>query len=85
MRHLEAHTHALQLHERITYDVAHALARAAGTDDVAVFTTGKHLCMSMRGVKAAAVRTTTVCRLGRTENDPGPATRIDRLALPVRA
>ncbi|MEV7026690.1 GTP cyclohydrolase I FolE [Kitasatospora sp. NPDC093558] len=84
VRHLQAHTHALQLQERITHDVAHDLAKAAGTDDVAVFTVGEHLCMSMRGVKATAVRTSTMCRLGRTESDPALATRIERLALPVR-
>ncbi|MFG2913118.1 GTP cyclohydrolase I [Kitasatospora sp. NPDC048298] len=85
VRHLEAHTHALQLQERITHDVAHDLAKAAGSDDVAVFTTGEHLCMSMRGVKTPAVRTTTMCRLGRTESDPDLAARIERLALPVQA
>ncbi|MGW2873171.1 GTP cyclohydrolase I [Kitasatospora sp. NPDC001225] len=84
VRHLEAHTHALQLQERITRDVGHDLAKAAATDDVAVFTTGEHLCMSMRDVKATAVRTTTMCRLGRTEGDPDLAARIERLALPVR-
>ncbi|MFG2848676.1 GTP cyclohydrolase I [Kitasatospora sp. NPDC048296] len=84
VRHLEAHTHALQLQERITHDVAHDLAKAAGTDDVAVFTVGEHLCMSMRGVKATSVHTTTMCRLGRTESDPDLAARIERLALPVR-
>ncbi|MFE3498463.1 GTP cyclohydrolase I [Kitasatospora sp. NPDC059160] len=84
VRHLEAHSHALQLQERITHDVAHDLAKAAGTDDVAVYTAGEHLCMSMRGVKATSVRTTTMCRLGRTESDPDLATRIERLALPVR-
>ncbi|MFF2146212.1 GTP cyclohydrolase I [Kitasatospora sp. NPDC058190] len=85
VRHLEAHTHALQLQERITHDVAHDLAKAAATDDVAVFTAGEHLCMSMRGIKATSVRTTTMCRLGRTESDPDLAARIERLALPVRA
>ncbi|WP_405007090.1 GTP cyclohydrolase I [Kitasatospora purpeofusca] len=85
VRHLEARTHALQLQERITRDVAHDLAKAAGSDDVAVFTVGEHLCMSMRGVEATAVRTTTMCRLGRTESDPDLAARIERLALPVRA
>ncbi|MFJ3791542.1 GTP cyclohydrolase I [Kitasatospora sp. NPDC090091] len=84
VRHLEVHTHALQIQERITHDVAHDLAKAVGTDDVAVFTVGEHLCMSMRGVKAATVRTTTTCRLGRTESDPDLATRIERLALPGR-
>ncbi|MFE7588665.1 GTP cyclohydrolase I [Kitasatospora sp. NPDC057512] len=82
VRHLEAHTHALQLQERTTHDVAHDLTKAAATDDVAVFTAGEHLCMSMRGVKATAVRTTTMCRLGRTESDPDLAARIERLALP---
>ncbi len=84
VRHLEVHAHALQLQERVTHDVAHDVAKATGTDDVAVFTVGEHLCMSMRGVKATTVRTTTACRLGRTESDPDLAARIERLALPGR-
>lgn len=84
VRHLQTHTHALQLQERITNDVAHDIAKSASTDDVAVYTIGEHLCMSMRGVKATSVRTTTMCRLGRTESDPDLAARIERLALPAR-
>jgi GTP cyclohydrolase I len=83
VRHLEAHTHALQLQERITRDVAHGLAKAAGTDDVGVYAVGEHLCMSMRGVKARPVRTTTSCRLGRIDSDQILAARIERLALPT--
>ncbi|MFD0274686.1 GTP cyclohydrolase I [Kitasatospora sp. NPDC127111] len=81
VRQLELHAHTLQVQERITTDVAHDLAKAAGTDDIAVFAEGEHLCMSMRGVKAPAVRTLTSCRLGRTASDPELAARIERLAL----
>lgn len=83
VRQLEAHTHALQLQERITHDVAHDLAKAAGTNDVGVYAVGEHLCMSMRGIKAQSVRTTTSCRLGRIDSDQWLATRIERLALPA--
>ncbi|MFJ8043810.1 GTP cyclohydrolase I [Kitasatospora sp. NPDC096147] len=82
VRQLHAHTHALQVQERITTDLAHALAKAAGTDDVAVLAEGEHLCMSMRGVKAPEVRTLTSCRLGRTADDPTVTTLFGRLALP---
>ncbi|MFJ3789412.1 hypothetical protein [Kitasatospora sp. NPDC090091] len=32
----DVHSSALQLQERVTQDVAHDIAKAAGTDDVAV-------------------------------------------------
>ncbi|WP_197085184.1 GTP cyclohydrolase I [Saccharothrix sp. ST-888] len=80
VRQLRAHTHGLQLQERITDQVAAAIAKAAGTDDVAVYAEGEHLCMSMRGVEASGVRTITSCRLGRTASDPDLATRVERLA-----
>lgn len=82
VRQLRAHAHNLQLQERITDDVAADLAKAAGTDDVAVYAEGEHLCMSMRGVEAGTVRTLTSCRLGRTATDPDLSARIERLALP---
>ncbi|TQF05556.1 GTP cyclohydrolase I [Kitasatospora acidiphila] len=81
VRQLRVHAHALQLQERITADVAGDLAKAAGTDDVAVYAEGEHLCMSMRGVETGSVRTVTSCRLGRTASDPELAARIERLAL----
>ena len=63
------HAHNLQLQERITNDVAEAVAKTAGTQDVAVFADGEHLCMSMRGVRARSARTSTVCLLGRFRDD----------------
>jgi GTP cyclohydrolase I len=81
VRQLRLHTHALQLQERITTDLAKDIAKAAGTDDVAVFTVGEHLCMSMRGVEAGLARTITSCGLGRTASDPELARRIERLAF----
>ncbi|MDH6144134.1 GTP cyclohydrolase I [Kitasatospora sp. GP30] len=81
VRQLHLHAAALQLQERITDAVANDIAKAAGTDDVAVFAEGEHLCMSMRGVQAGSVRTITSCRLGRTASDPELARRIERLAI----
>ncbi|GJF32592.1 GTP cyclohydrolase 1 [Kitasatospora sp. NE20-6] len=81
VRQLRVHAHALQMQERITHDVAADIAKAAGTDDVAVWAEGEHLCMSMRGVEAGAVRTVTSCFLGRTGSDPALAARIEHLAL----
>ncbi|MER5642057.1 GTP cyclohydrolase I FolE [Kitasatospora sp. NPDC002227] len=81
VRQLRVHTHGLQLQERITQAVAQDIAKQAGTDDVAVYAEGEHLCMSMRGVEANSVQTLTACRLGRTASDPELAARIERLAL----
>ncbi|MFD4479862.1 GTP cyclohydrolase I [Streptomyces sp. NPDC058471] len=52
-----AHTHRLQLQERIVDGVAADLTKATGTADVGVVAEGEHLCMSMRGVREPTART----------------------------
>lgn len=42
----------LQVQERIGTDIADIITLATGSDDVAVFITAKHSCMSARGIKA---------------------------------
>jgi GTP cyclohydrolase I len=60
----------LQIQERFTRQVADEIAEAIGSSDVAVAVRGTHLCMSARGVRMEAARTTTVLAGGRFERDP---------------
>ncbi|MFJ8856085.1 GTP cyclohydrolase I [Streptomyces sp. NPDC102437] len=54
---VSAHTHRLQLQERIVDGVATDIAKATGSADVGVVADGEHLCMSMRGVRQDQART----------------------------
>jgi GTP cyclohydrolase I len=70
------HAHRLQVQERLTDGVARAVAQVTGSPDVAVLADAEHLCMSMRGVRAEAARTTTSCLLGRLRSDSWLADRL---------
>ena len=56
---VEHHARRLQLQERMTRDIAYAIAAATGSDEVKVKIDAEHLCMSMRGVAKPGVRVTT--------------------------
>jgi GTP cyclohydrolase I len=43
--------HRLQLQERLIAEIADQAEKATGTADVAVYGTGEHLCMTMRGIR----------------------------------
>lgn len=60
----------LQVQERFTEQVAEYLTGVIGRKDVAVAVRGLHLCMSMRGVRMEAARTTTLHTGGRFGTDP---------------
>nr|WP_024126455.1 GTP cyclohydrolase I FolE [Streptomyces sp. FR1]AHE39074.1 GTP cyclohydrolase I [Streptomyces sp. FR1] len=60
----------LQVQERFTRQVAEYLTGVIGHEDVAVAVRGVHLCMSMRGVRMEAARTTTVHAGGQFRSDP---------------
>lgn len=60
----------LQVQERFTRQVADEIAVGIGSNDVAVAVCGTHLCMSARGVRMEAARTTTVQASGRFESNP---------------
>lgn len=49
------HAHKLQLQERLVEQIAEDIRQATATDDVAVFAEGEHLCMTMRGIRTAAL------------------------------
>ncbi|MGW1411812.1 GTP cyclohydrolase I [Streptomyces sp. NPDC002403] len=60
----------LQVQERFTCQVFEYLTGVIGREDVAVRVRGTHLCMSMRGVRMDAARTTTLQMGGRFASDP---------------
>lgn len=60
----------LQVQERFTRQVFEHLTGVIGREDVAVQVRGTHLCMSMRGVRMDAARTTTLQAGGRFGTDP---------------
>lgn len=70
----------LQVQERFTRQVADKVAAVVDTQDVAVAVRGTHLCMSMRGVRMEAARTTTLEHRGRLEEDPALTQRFLALA-----
>jgi len=72
----------LQLQERLTDQVAAAVAQVTGAADVGVWAHGEHLCMSMRGIRAPGALTTTACLLGRLGSDPVLADRLYAAACP---
>ena len=60
----------LQLQERIGSDIAEILTEILGTEDVAVRISGRHSCMTARGIKKPSI--TTTCALSgefRTNSD----------------
>ena len=59
----------LQLQERIGRDIADIMAKATGSDDVAVILTASHACVTMRGIKNRSTRTKTVELRGRFKTD----------------
>lgn len=66
----QRHAGHLQVQERFTRQVAEEISAVIGSKDVAVAVRGTHLCMSMRGVRMEAARTTTLQADGRFEADP---------------
>jgi GTP cyclohydrolase I len=56
------HAHKLQVQERLVADIAREITEITGAEDVAVIGRGEHLCMTMRGIKASALMTSTAFR-----------------------
>ena len=73
---------ALQVQETLTHQVAAALAEATGSPAVGVWVTGEHLCMLMRGTRAAGARASTQTLLGRAATDVDVERRLHRAAHP---
>jgi GTP cyclohydrolase I len=66
----QRHAGRLQVQERFTRQIADEIAVVIGSNDVAVAVRGTHLCMSTRGVRMEAARTTTLQAEGRFNSDP---------------
>ena len=60
----------LQVQERLTTQIAHALDELLHPAGVAVVTEAYHLCMMMRGVQKQNSSTVASCMLGDFRNDP---------------
>ncbi|QMU79084.1 GTP cyclohydrolase I [Streptacidiphilus sp. PB12-B1b] len=75
------HAHKLQVQERLVSEIAEDIAALSGTEDVAVIAKGEHLCMTMRGIKAAAQMTSTAYR-GAFGEDAGLRAELFNLLRP---
>lgn len=60
----EMFSRRLQVQERLTKQVALAIAEVLKPQGVAVVMESSHLCMVMRGVQKSGATTTTSCMLG---------------------
>jgi GTP cyclohydrolase I len=78
----QRHAGRLQVQERFTRQVADEIACVTGSDDVAVAVRGTHLCMSMRGVRMEAARTSSLQVGGRFGSDPVLSQQFLALATP---
>lgn len=58
----QQHAHKLQIQERLVHDIADDVSVLTGSRDVAVYATGQHLCMLMRGIRTAGTMATSVMR-----------------------
>lgn len=59
----------LQIQERITSDIAEVLEKILKTENIAVFVTGEHSCMTARGIKKPGTKTTTHILRGKFKTD----------------
>ncbi len=69
----------LQLQERIGTDIAYIMEKATKSPDVAVIITGKHSCMTARGIKNSPSSTLTTTFRGAFKDDRNLQDRVLRL------
>ena len=79
---IDVFAHRLQLQERLTREVAEAIAEVVEPRGVAVVMEARHLCVEMRGVEKLDSDTVTSCLLG--EFRENPALRSEFLDLVAR-
>jgi GTP cyclohydrolase I len=72
----ETAAHRLQVQERLTADIAEIVSLAAKTEDVAVFISGKHSCMTARGIKNGSSVTETSKLRGKFLTDESVRRRL---------
>jgi GTP cyclohydrolase I len=66
---VDAYAHRLQVQERLTTQIAHAVMKAVKPLGVGVVIEASHLCMMMRGVAKQNSRAVTSCMLGGFKSD----------------
>jgi GTP cyclohydrolase IA len=69
----------LQVQERLTHQIAHALQEAIQPRGVAVVMEARHLCMMARGVEKQSSSMVTSAVLGAFRNDRGPRAEFMQL------
>jgi len=69
----------LQVQERLTQEVAHALEHHLAPRGVAVIIECRHMCMEARGVQAHGTSTVTSCMLGVMKEDASARAELLRL------
>ncbi|MEZ5066539.1 MAG: GTP cyclohydrolase I FolE [bacterium] len=67
---VEIYARRLQVQERLTAEIAHALEEALAPHGVGVVIEAQHLCMMMRGVEKQSSVAVTSCMLGAFRDDP---------------
>ena len=80
---VELHARRLQVQERMTQQIADWLTDELDPRGVGVVVEAEHLCMRVRGARAAGSHTTTSALRGRLRDDP--RTRAEFLSLVRRA
>lgn len=60
----------LQLQEKLAEDIAYVVSKVVGTEDVAVYITGKHSCVAMRGIKDRQAVTNSSVLKGKFMHNP---------------
>lgn len=73
---VELYARRLQLQERLTSQVAQAVADNLGARGVLVAVEAEHMCMEMRGVSKPGSKTLTVCARGIFEDDAAERDRV---------
>lgn len=68
----------LQLQERIGADIAEIIQKVTKSENVAVLISGRHSCMSARGIKKPDAKTYTATLRGRFRKDPLLAMRLEQ-------
>jgi GTP cyclohydrolase I len=76
---VEMFSRRLQVQERLTHQIAHALQDAIGPQGVGVVVEAKHLCMMSRGVEKQHSSMVTSCVLGSFRTDPSTRQEFMRL------
>lgn len=69
----------LQVQERLTQQIAHAIQKGLQPAGVGVVLECRHLCMESRGVRVPGTTTTTSCLLGALKADPAARAEFMRL------